>query len=85
MGYDIYKEVARLRAKHGKDRSLVRSIPSYKIDQNLPPLSNCMGGGKATKRKANPKPDHLYVDILHKQGPQVISKDHIQYAGGRKV
>jgi hypothetical protein len=83
--YDIYKEVERLRKKHGRDRSLVRSLPCYKIEHNLPPLSNHMGGGIAPRRKENKSPSHLIVDILHKQGPMVLSREELKYSGGKKI
>jgi hypothetical protein len=85
MTYDIYKEVERLKNKHGKDRSLLVRIPSYKSEQVLPPLSNDMGGGIAPKRKENKSPPHLIVDILHKQGPMVLSREELKYSGGKKV
>lgn len=80
MPRDIYKEVERLRKKHGKDRSLARSMPNYKIEQNVAPLSNRFATPGSTFRKSNPAPSHLIVSHLHKQGYQVLSKDDVQYA-----
>lgn len=81
---DVMKELARLRAKHGRDRSLVRQMPSLKCEQNVAPLSNLIPGGTAARRRENKSPSHLIVDTLHKQGPQVIAREDIQWAGGRK-
>lgn len=84
MGRDIYKEVERLKKKHGKDRSLIRTFPSYKLDHNVSDMSNTIGG-HAPRRRENKSPEHLIVDILHKQGPMVISREDLKYSGGKKV
>jgi hypothetical protein len=84
MAYDIYKEINRLRQKHGRDRSAINRIPSYKVEQNVSPLSNVIATRETTYRKPNIPPEHLIVSHLHKQGYQVISRDDVQYAGGKK-
>ena len=81
MAHDIYKEVERLRKKYGSDRSLVRKMPNYKIEQNVAPLSNRFATPGSTARKTNSAPSHLIVSHLHKQGYQVLSKDDVQFAG----
>jgi len=42
-------------------------------------------GGHAPRRRENKSPEHLIVDILHKQGPMVISREDLKYSGGKKV
>lgn len=83
--YDVYKEIAKLRKKHGKDRSSIRKFPNYKIEQNVAPCSDRFVPGTAARKKENKPPEHLIVDILHKQGPMVISREDLKYSGGKKV
>ena len=84
MAYDIYKEITKLRQKHGKDRSAINRLPSYKVEQNVAALSNCIATRESTYRKPNVSPRHLIVSHFPKQSYQVISKDDIQYIGGKK-
>ena len=83
--YNIDKEIQRLKRKHGRDRSAIRKMPSYKIEQNVAPCSDRFVPGVAARKKENVPPEHLIVDILHKQGPMVISREDLQYSGGKKV
>jgi hypothetical protein len=43
------KEIQRLLAKHGKDRSLAREFPDLKVEQRTAPCSNGMRGGTARR------------------------------------
>ena len=77
------KELKLLRAKY-KNPSSGNTIPDYKVERKYPSLSD--GFGKIVSPKPIPAPPpHLIVDILHKQGPMVISKDELKYSGGKKI
>lgn len=77
------KELKLLRAKY-KNPSSGNTIPNYKVEQKYPSLSDGFEKINYT-RPTPPPPPHLIVDILHKQGPMVISKDELKYSGGKKV
>lgn len=78
-GRDVYLYVARLKAKHGKEK--------YKApfpDLKCPP-SPCTNGFGLTPKHTPPKIKGGYiVDSLHKQGLMVLSRDELPWAGGRK-
>jgi hypothetical protein len=81
-GRDVYKLVEDLRRKHGKDRSLVRKFPDLKFQEHAK-LSN--GFGKSTPKKAPMPQSHgLLVGTPHKQGPMVVSREELPWAGGKK-
>lgn len=75
------REIARLRAKHAGQRYRV-PIPDLKVEQRTAPLGN--GFDKTEGRREKGRVPGLIVDHLHKQGMQVISKEDVQWAGGRK-
>jgi hypothetical protein len=77
------KELKLLRAKY-KNPNSGNTIPSYKVERKYPSLSDGFAKIEASKPVYEPPP-HLIVDILHKQGPMVISKDELKYSGGKKV
>jgi hypothetical protein len=77
-GKDIYKYVAALRAKYGSERWR-NSFPDLRTPVN--PCTNGFGPTPASKPK--PPTNHI-VDTLHKQGPQVLTKEDLPWAGGKK-
>jgi hypothetical protein len=82
------KELNQLRAKHGTDRSRVRSMPSYKSEGNANSSYRSLSDGFAPVcevKRVLPTNHGLYVGTLHKQGPMVLSKSELIYAGGKKV
>jgi hypothetical protein len=68
-------EIARLRAKHGKDRSLARSFPDLTVDHHVAPLSNRISATALRKKAlaATLGPDFV-VSHLHKSSYQVLLK-----------
>lgn len=79
--------LSRLRAKHGSDRSLIRTFP----DLTIPPGYSSLGDGFAPchgKRPLHPDAKQFPVGHLHKQGLQLITPDAIadglQFYGGKK-
>lgn len=59
------------------------AFPDLRTDKpNLSPTT--AGFGPTPKRQPNASPAHLIVDTLHKQGPQVLSRSELPWAGGRK-
>jgi hypothetical protein len=77
-GKDIYKYVATLRAKYRSERWR-NSFPDLRTPAN--PCTN--GFGLTPARNPKPATNHI-VDILHKQGPQVLTKEDLPWAGGKK-
>jgi hypothetical protein len=79
------KQIQRLLAKHGKDRSLARQFPDLKVEQHAAPCSNGMRG--STARRAQPpgmKP--FPVGHSHKQGLELITPGmDLQWMGGKKT
>src|SRR5215469_9973418 len=43
------KQIARLKARHGADRSLIREFPDLKVEQRTAPCSNGMRGSTARR------------------------------------
>jgi hypothetical protein len=78
------KEIERLRAKHGSDRSLARDFPTLKSDQRPPPCSNGMRG--STPRRSRPAGMKQFpVGHSHKQGLELITPGmDLQWMGGKK-
>jgi hypothetical protein len=79
------KEIERLLAKHGKDRSLARQFPDLKVEQRTAPCSNGMRGG--TPRRAQPPGMKQFpVGHSHKQGLELITPGtDLQWMGGKKT
>lgn len=76
------KEIEKLKNKHGKDRSLVRSFPDYSV-KGTSPLSNYIGGTGQAKPYVEGRKEFL-VGNFHKQGPMLVFKSELQWAGGKK-
>jgi hypothetical protein len=79
-------EINRLRAKHGKDRSLVRKFPDLSVEQHTSPTSNRMGppGLKKEQLQAILGPNFV-VEHIHKGGYQVLMRSDLPWAGGKKT
>ena len=79
------KEIQRLQAKHGKDRSLVREFPNLKVEQRAAPCSNGMRG--STARRVQPSGMKQFpVGHSHKQGLELITPGmDLQWMGGKKT
>jgi hypothetical protein len=68
------KQIAELKAKHGKDRSLARSFPDLSIEHNVAPLSNRLSTPPILKKdilEAILGPGFT-ISHLHKSGYQVL-------------
>src|SRR5262249_36723090 len=78
------KEIQRLQAKHGKDRSLIRQFPDLKVEQRTAPCSNGMRGSTA-RRVPPPGMKQFPVGHSHKQGLELITPGtDLQWMGGKK-
>lgn len=74
-------EIIRLRAKYALDRYKC-PFPDLKTPAN--PCTNGFGV-PGVLPKPEPKPHtNLIVDTLHKQGPMVLSREELPWAGGKK-
>jgi hypothetical protein len=79
------KEIQRLLAKHGKDRSLARQFPELKVEQRTAPCSNGMRGSTA-RRAQPPGMKRFPVGHSHKQGLELITPGtDLQWMGGKKT
>src|SRR5262250_3951184 len=79
------RQIERLQAKHGKDRSLARKFPDLKVEQRTAPCSNGMRG--STARRAHPPGMKQFpVGHSHKQGLELITRGtDLQWMGGKKT
>jgi hypothetical protein len=79
------KQIERLKAKHGADRSLIREFPDLKVEQRTAPCSNGMWGSTARRpRPAGMK--QFPVGHSHKQGLELITPGtDLQWMGGKKT
>ena len=79
------KQIERLKARHGADRSLIREFPDLKVEQRTAPCSNGMRGGTARRpRPAGMK--QFPVGHSHKQGLELITPGtDLQWMGGKKT
>ena len=79
------KQIERLKARHGADRSLVREFPDLKVEQRTAPCSNGMRGSTARRpRAAGMK--QFPVGHSHKQGLELITPGtDLQWMGGKKT
>src|SRR5262245_63029190 len=79
------KQIQRLLAKHGKDRSLAREFPDLKVEQRTAPCSNGMRGSTA-RRTQPPGMKRFPVGHSHKQGLELITPGtDLQWMGGKKT
>ena len=79
------KEIQRLLAKHGKDRSFAREFPDLKIEQRTAPCSNGMRGSTARRVQA-PGMKQFPVGHSHKQGLELITPGmDLQWMSGKKT
>jgi hypothetical protein len=78
------REIERLAQKHGRDGGRA-PMPDLTTKRGPPSLSET-GVAKIaeTRRAAQEPPPNLIVDTLHKQGPQVLFKSELPWAGGKK-
>jgi hypothetical protein len=78
------REIRRLARKHGGDTGRA-PMPDLSVKPGPPSLS-ATGVAPIVERRraAQVPPPNLIVDTLHKQGPQVIFRDDLPWAGGKK-
>ena len=76
------EELNRLRAKHGKDRSLVHKFPDLSVEQRTSPTSDRFGPPSLKKHhlEAILGPGFV-VEHLHKSGYQVLLKSEAPWFG----
>jgi hypothetical protein len=79
-------EIERLKAKHGLDRSLVRQFPDLTIEQRTSPTSDRFYPPPllSTKQVQMILGPSFIVSHLHKSGYQVLLKEDLPWAGGKK-
>ena len=79
------KQIERLRARHGADRSRIREFPDLKVEQRAAPCSNGMRG--TTARRPRPAGMKQFpVGHSHKQGLELITPGtDLQWMGGKKT
>ena len=79
------RQIERLQAKHGKDRSLARKFPDLKVEQRTAPCSHGMRGSTA-RRAQPPGMKQFPVGHSHKQGLELITPGtDLQWMGGKKT
>ena len=80
------EELNRLRAKHGKDRSLVRKFPDLSVEQRTAPTSDRFELPRLKRRQLEAilGPDFI-IEHIHKSGYQVLLKSDLPWTGGKKV
>lgn len=78
------QQIEEMRRRHGRDRSLTRTFPDLKVEQRTAPCSNDMAKISYAAPKEGTSDHGLIVDTLHKQGPMVLSKTELPWAGGKK-
>jgi hypothetical protein len=76
-------EIDGLRAKHGRDRSLARSFPNLKVEQNTAPTSDRFGPPPLLPQETLEAilGPNFVVSHLHKSGYQVLLKSEAPYFG----
>jgi hypothetical protein len=76
------EELNRLRAKHGKDRSLVHSFPDLSVEQRTSPTSNRFGPPGLKKHHLEAMlGSNFVVEHLHKSGYQVLLREDAKWFG----
>jgi hypothetical protein len=79
------REIERLKARHGADRSLIREFPDLKVEQRTAPCSNGMRGSTAPRARP-PGTKQFPVGHSHKQGLELITPGtDLQWMGGKKT
>ena len=79
------KQIERLKARHGADRSLIREFPDLKVEQRTAPCSNGMRGSTARRPHAAGM-KQFPVGHSHKQGLELITPGtDLQWMGGKKT
>jgi hypothetical protein len=79
------KQIERLRAKHGSDRSHAREFPDLTMEQRPAPCTNGMRGSTA-RRAQPPGMKQFPVGHSHKQGLELITPGmDLQWMGGKKT
>jgi hypothetical protein len=77
-------EIALLKAKHGKDRSLARPLPDLTVEQRVAPLSNRLDTRDIAAKKPQPTvklgPNYT-ISLLSKSGYQVMLKKEAPWFG----
>jgi hypothetical protein len=79
-------EIARLRAKHGNDRSLAHNFPDLSIEQRTAPTSDRLNTPPILKKEALQAilgPEYI-IGYIHKSGYQVFRKSDAPNLG-RKI
>lgn len=78
------KQLALFKTKYRNSRYKV-PFPNLREadDRKLAPCTNGFGQGFAPAPKPKPPTNHI-VDTLHKQGPMVLSRSELPWAGGKK-
>jgi hypothetical protein len=80
-------EIARLIAKHGRDRSLAHSFPDLSVEQRTAPTSDRLDTPPVLKKQVlqvilGPE---FVIEHLHKSGYQVFHRKDLPNLGGRKL
>lgn len=77
-------EIERFRKKYPVWR--VIEMPDLRVPGPKYPSLSPTGVAKITNavREKHLPPSHLIVDTLHKQGPMVLSRSELPWAGGKK-
>lgn len=78
------RQLAQLREKHGRVPPVV-AFPDLGVKPGAPSLT-ATGVAKIVEKRAQPQdiPRDVIVDTLHKQGPMVLSRSELPWAGGKK-
>ena len=79
----VSRDLERLRAAHGRDRSLLREFPDLSVDRQVPPCT-CGMAGPTYRQQPRPSVPHLVVGTPHKQGSMVMPRSELPWAGGKK-
>lgn len=79
----VSRDLERLRAAHGRDRSLLRAFPDLSVDRQAPPCT-CGMSGPTYRAQPRPQGHGLLVGTPHKQGSMVMPRSELPWAGGKK-
>jgi hypothetical protein len=66
------REIAELRQRHGRDRSLVRGFPDLSVEHNVAPCTNGMSGSCAAREQPSGM-KRFPVGHSHKQGLELLT------------
>lgn len=80
------REIARLRREHRDTRPDLRETPRSEQRSTSYPSLTSSGVSRIVERKRAPMepPKDMIVDTLHKQGPMVLARSELPWAGGKK-